>query len=419
MKTPTPLAAALLLIAASAAAQPYAAGVGPSFSMTGTNPAPFSYAPGSAMIDEMVFKCGTVPYVACTAAQLNLREAVKASRTCPQPAIPACVDYLMKMKDTGTAPFQLLGNQANPSTANDEFFKKCGTVPYRLCTPDEEAQKATWEKEQAKRAAESGLPYDQQPGFIGPPAPPAAGHGPINASNSAGMFSDPPAFSPAEFQKELSDARSDNPYPVIDLGDNRYGVVTPDGEVQVCGKGVCAGTRDPSRIPNFQDKIQQARAEAVAFTGASGGGQTNKTVPSTPGINNAGQTGSVNQADDTSPSDEAKGMGRQAAADSVAVSGTSGSSGSGSSVASSGSPSSGGATAEQVIKTKAAALGSIEITYTRLQQTEDSIKGAAGAFNNGQMTGFASPNAPAASGRLAEPPVDEKYLGKIQASSNE
>ncbi|MBI2387268.1 MAG: hypothetical protein HYV14_14845 [Elusimicrobia bacterium] len=412
MKTPNPLAAALLLIAASAAAQPFSAGAGTGFTMPAGNSSPFLLAPGAGPIDEMVFKCGTVPYVACTAAQLNLREAVRTSGKCPQPAIPSCVDYLMR--NAGTAPIQLLGNQANPSTANDEFFKKCGTVPYRLCTSEEEAQKAAWEKEQAKRAAESGLPYDKQPGFIGPPAPP------INASNSVGMFSDPPAFSPAEFQKEMADARSDNPYPVIDLGDNRYGIVTPDGEVQVCGKGLCAGTRAPGEIPDFHDKVQMARAESAGFTGSSGGGQAGRNAPATPGINNAGQTGSPNQAaDQTNPSDEAKGMGRQAAADSAAVSGASGSpSGTGGSIASNGS-SSGGATAEQVIKTKAASLGSIEITYTRLQKTEDDIKGAAGAFSSGQMTGFASPNAPSASGRLAEPPVDEKYLGKIQASSNE
>ena len=195
--------------------------------------------------------------------------------------------------------------------------------------------------------------------------------------------------------------------------------------MSVCGQGQCFAPRPASEFPNLAEQIQAAtslNSGSRSLNNDNPNGFTASGNKQTPNLDNAGRTtgGEQQAAASNDPSDEAKGMGRQAAADSVAVSGTSGSSsGTGTSVASGGSPSSGGATAEQVIKTKAASLGSIEITYTRLQQTEDSIKGAAGAFNNGQMTGFASPNAPSASGRLAEPPVDEKYLGKIQASSNE
>lgn len=399
MKTPTPLAAALLLIAASAAAQPLATG----FSMTGanSNASPFALqlAPGSAPVDEMVFKCGTVPYVACTTAQTNLREAVRVSKKCPQPAIPACVDFLMKLSNS-TNPAETIAAY-NPPPGTQWASPDCTHIPCRLAdSPTAPSNPG------ASAQTLAGRSYEDEPGFIGPPSP-------FRTNNAAG--STPPPMTDAEYEQVFQGIKESYGADAIDLGNKTYGILTDDGLMSVCSPTDCRQAQQSE----FADKIQQARAEAVAFTGASGGGQTNKTVPSTPGINNAGQTGSVNQADDTSPSDEAKGMGRQAAADSVAVSGTSGSSGSGSSVASSGSPSSGGATAEQVIKTKAAALGSIEITYTRLQQTEDTIKGAAGAFNNGQMTGFASPNAPAASGRLAEPPVDEKYLGKIQASSNE
>jgi len=397
MKTPNPLAAALLLIAASAAAQPLATG----FSMTGTNsnasPFALQLAPGSAPIDEMVFKCGTVPYVACTTAQTNLREAVRTSKKCPQPAIPACVDFLMKQSNS-TNPAETIA-AFTPPPGTQWASPDCTHIPCRLA--DSPAGPAAGGQTLAGRS------YEDEPGFIGPPSP-------FRTNNAAADT--PKAMTDAEYEQVFQGIKESYGADAIDLGNKTYGILTDDGLMSVCSPTDCRQAQQSE----FADKIQQARAEAVAFTGASGGGQTNKTVPSTPGINNAGQTGSVNQADDdTNPSDEAKGMGRQAAADSVAVSGNSGSSGSGSSVASSGSPSSGGATAEQVIKTKAAALSSIEITYTRLQQTEDTIKGAAGAFNNGQMTGFASPNAPAASGRLAEPPVDEKYLGKIQASSNE
>lgn len=401
MKTSNPLAAALLLIAASAAAQPLATG----FGMTGTNsnasPFALQLAPGSAAIDEMVFKCGTVPYVACTTTQTNLREAVRTSKKCPQPAIPACVDFLMKQSNS-TNPAETIA-AFTPPPGTQWASPDCTHIPCRLADAPTEVSEIVV----TGRRTGPGS-YEDAPGFIGPPSPFRTNSAPT-APNSQ------PAMSDSEYEQVFQGIKDSYGADAIDLGNKTYGILNNDGTMSVCSPTDCRQAQQSE----FADKIQQARAEAVAFTGASGGGQTNKSVPSTPGINNAGQTGSPNQADDTNPSDEAKGMGRQAAADSAAVSGDSGSSSGGTSVASSGSPSPGGATPEQVIKTKAAALGSIEITYTRLQQTEDNIKGAAGAFNNGQMTGFASPNAPSASGRLAEPPVDEKYLGKIQASSNE
>jgi hypothetical protein len=400
MKTLEPLAAALLLMAASASAQPFSAGAGTGFNLTGNNSGGLVLAPGSSPVDDMVFKCGTVPYVACTAAQLNLREAVRTSGKCPSPAIPACVDYLMKQSGS-----------SNPAETIAAYTPPDGT---KWASPDCTHIPCKLADDAGKGAIESGLPYDQQPGFIGPPAPP---------KNNL-----PPAFDSKEFQKELAAARADSSNTIVDLGDNRYGVVLDDGSVSVCGKGLCNMPRPASEFPKLAEQIQAANsinsgAKSLNSDNPNAGFQANseKQAPQTPSITNSGRTSGSpdNAAEDTSASDEAKGFGRQAAADSVAVSGSDPSSGAGSSVASNGSSSGGEAGAGQVIKTKAAALGSIEITYTRLQKTESDIKGAAGAFNNGQMTGFASPNAPAASGRLAEPPVDEKYLGKIQAASNE
>lgn len=401
MRTPNPLAAALLLIAASAAAQPLASG----FSMTGanssSNPFALQLAPGSAPVDEMVFKCGTVPYVACTTAQTNLREAVRTSKKCPQPAIPACVDFLMKQSNS-TNPAETIA-AFTPPPGTQWASPDCTHIPCRLA-----------DSPAASGQTLAGRSYEDEPGFIGPPSP-FRNQGPQ-------PFADESSFKQAmKEQEELT------PGKVVDLGNNTYAVDTGDGNYSIgglCNGAPCNGLPKPAdQIPGLADALQAANSlnnGGNSLNNDNPNGFTASSNKQTPNLDNSGRTsGGEQQADDTNPSDEAKGMGRQAAADSVAVSGNSGSSGSGSSFASNGSPSSGGATAEQVIKTKAAALGSIEITYTRLQQTEDTIKGAAGAFNNGQMTGFASPNAPAASGRLAEPPVDEKYLGKIQASSNE
>ncbi|MBI2789109.1 MAG: hypothetical protein HYX59_10545 [Elusimicrobia bacterium] len=401
MKTSNPLAAALLLIAASAAAQPLATG----FSMTGanssSNPFALQLAPGSAPVDEMVFKCGTVPYVACTTAQTNLREAVRTSKKCPEPAIPACVDFLMKQSNS-TNPAETIAAY-NPPPGTQWASPDCTHIPCRLA--DSPAAPA------ASGQTLAGRSYEDEPGFIGPPSP-FRNQGPQ------------PFADESSFKQAMKDQEAVTPGKVIDLGNNTYAVDTGDGNYSIgglCSGAPCNGLPKPAdQIPGLADALQAANSlnsGGKSLNNDNPNGFTASSNKQTPSMNNAGQTGDQGQADDTNPSDEAKGMGRQAAADSVAVSGASGSSG-GTSVASNGSPSSGGATPEQVIKTKAAALGSIEITYTRLQQTEDSIKGAAGAFNNGQMTGFASPNAPA-SGRLAEPPVDEKYLGKIQASSNE
>lgn len=152
MNIRNPLAAVLLLTASYAPAQPLAA-----YNFSGTPSNPFSMT-GAAAVDDIVFKCSRViPYRACTSEELTQRERIRASGTCPKPASPACVDYLMAAGEA--APVQLLGNQSNPSTANDDFFKKCGTVPYRPCTEAEEKQKAAWEagKDKDKQGADSGV----------------------------------------------------------------------------------------------------------------------------------------------------------------------------------------------------------------------------------------------------------------------
>lgn len=397
MKTLKPLAAALLLIGSSASAQLLNPGAGSGFSLTGNAPAPYSFSLPSA-VDDVVFKCGTPPYIPCTDVHMNKREAIRIAGRCPEPAIQSCIDFLMKNSPSSNPAETIAAYTPPPGT--QWASPDCTHIPCRLADSP------------GTGATESGLPYDQQPGFIGPPAPP---------KNNL-----PPAFDAKDFQKELAEARADNQYPIVDLGDNRYGVVLDNGTVSVCGRGQCTMPRPAAEFPDLPERLQAAQSlnsGAGSINNDNPGGFSLSSNKQTPDLNNAGRTAGGSPAvPDTSASDEARGFGEQAANDSAAISGTAGglpgADSGGTSVASNGGGAAGGT--EEVIKTRAEALGSIEITYSRLQKTEADIKGAAGAFNSGAMTGFASPNAPApANGRLAEPPVDEKYLGKIQAASNE
>jgi hypothetical protein len=385
MKTRNPLAAALLLLASSAPAQL----LNPGASFGTSSQSPFSLSGASASDDDMVFKCSTPPYIACTTAQMNRRELVRETRVCPSPVSKACTDYLESAagRPLSTGPIQLLGNSPDVKWASPD----CTHIPCRLAD-----------------SPASGLPYDRQPGFIGPPAPP---------QNNL-----PPAFDPKDFQKELAAARAESQNTIVDMGDNRYGVVLEDGTVSVCGSGLCSMPRPASEFPKLAEQIQAAvslNSGGESLNNGNPNGFTASSNKQTPNLDNSGRTNAPEQAAaNNNPSEEARSFGQQAASDSAAVSGTSAfGSAAGGSVASGGYASA--ATEDQVIKTKAASLGSIEITYSRLQKTEADIQGAAGAFKDGQMTGFASPNAPAASGRPEMPPVDEKYLGKIQAASNE
>ncbi len=239
MKTPPPLAAALLLIAASASAQPLAGGY--NFS-GGQNTTPFSFGGASGPVDDIVFKCGTVPYIACTDVHLNKREAIRIAGTCPAPASAACTAYLMSTRGA-TNPAETIAAY-DPPPDMEWADPRCQQIPCRVVPRTDEI---------VVTGRRNPTAYDQEPGFIGPPAPPKA------KSNL------PPAFSPAEFQRELADARAQNEdsgsgYTVVDMGDNRYGVVLDDGSVSVCGLGQCTMPRPASEFPNLADQIQAARS---------------------------------------------------------------------------------------------------------------------------------------------------------------
>ena len=291
MNLKNPLAAALLMTASAAMSQTL---VLPTSSGFGPQTAPFSPTlPGDT---DMVEKCSTVPYRLCTTQELNFRE-IRKGGGCAEKDF-ACQRKLME--NTGSAPLQLLGNQSNPSTANDEFFKKCGTVPYRLCTSDEQKKRDAWlaskKPENKKPSADpkgepttvdeivvTGRRYDQEPGFIGPPAPPD-------------RPSAPPAMTDAQFKAGFEVVQ--NTYPdAIDLGDHRYGLPKKDGTIEVCSQGGCE-TRPQSE---FSDQIQQANAERRNYTGSSGGGMSMTSTPNTAPKGTGGAVAGNDPAGDTPP----------------------------------------------------------------------------------------------------------------------
>lgn len=373
MNTRPPLAAALLLLASAAAAQPYAAGAGAGFSMTGVNTNAFSFSLPPGPVDDVVFKCGTVPYIACTDVHMNKREAIRIAGRCPEPASPACVEFLMK-NSASANPAETIAAYT-PPPGREWASPTCQRIPCRLADAPSAVGFAAGFAAGPPPASSS---YEDEPGFIGPPSPPKS--------------SLPPAFDAKDFQKELAAARAESQNTIVDMGDNRYGVVLDDGTVAVCGNGLCSRPRPASEFPKLADQIQLARNESFSFNGASAGGRKNTGSPSVPGPDNAGKTnGSPNPADEvTSASDEARGSGNDAGNFFRSGSDDSGSR-SGSGAGSGGSDGYASAAGkDQVIKTKAAELDGV-YTYNKTQEIKATIEKTAGAVTGGVDGTFATP----------------------------
>ncbi len=404
MNFKTPLAAALLMAASAAQAGPAATTIG------GFTPAANPFSLGAAAADDMIFKCSTPPYIACTTAQINQRELIRETRVCPAPASQACVNYLMTSVDAD--PVQFLGNQANPTTAAEEFFKKCDTIPYRPCTNAELAQKQAWEAEQkaAKEWEDShqmipptkldsnGNGYGIEGGLVGPPLP--------------------PGFYDKQDKEALAMARADigknGVKDVIDLGGGKLAMMMDDGTVGMCSRSQCdrpvpaSQTKDP--------RIAAWVADNKMNDGSSGGGQPNTPVS----LTNAGRTGNPADAPPSTPTDTAppgappgataRSTGAEFAADQAAITGGRSGDASGGTA---------GAVAagdnQPVIKVdgnKVLTENAKGFTYTKIADAEKKsigiIKGGAATFNPAPQNG-----------RPEDPPVDEKYLGKIQAAANQ
>jgi hypothetical protein len=403
MNARTPLAAAFLIMASNAMAQIGVNGALPVNNSAGANPL---FGGSASPADDLTYKCNLPPYAACSATQLNERSQVLSSRTCPPPATSACQSFLMANGDSGTGAVQFMGAQSNPATANGEFFMKCDTVPYRPCNMQETVQRDQYLKALAKQEEASHQ-------MVASKNPTSTTVDEIVVTGTRPL---PPPFDSKDFQKELADARADNSKKVVDLGNNRIGIVNDDGKVFVCGKGQCdLKPRKPENVPGFAEAMQRDQSlnsGNVSINSENPNG-TPKGVPKGVGTPPASQTPPA----DTSV---AKSMGGDVVALQNEVSGnnfgaSSASSGSGAGSGAIGGTGVGGAKGAEVVKVSKAevdaALAKVDSEGYSFDKNRDAdrkmkvIIGGAQAFNRNTT-------------RLAEPPTDEKYVGKVQAVSN-
>jgi len=394
------------MTAAAASAQPYTSGY--NFNI----PAPTNYVMLPPVSDE-IFKCGNMLSALCSDEDRKRLTNILRTRTCPQPVSYACANYLMMNTDSGV--FQYLGNQSNPATAFDEFYKKCGTAPYRGCTDLESTDRDAWLKWKPQPKADAppkeGARYDQEPGFVGPPLPSGWG----SQNGNGGVVSNTQAtplrlFAPmkndADFKKTFQEIQKSYGDAPIDMGDNTYAILDKKGDgMMICGQGGCT----PAKQSDHQDKIQQARAEDKSFSGTSGGGTPpakaggQKSGGDGPPVNEAGGRTADATGGGGSPRDKGASFARESG---IGGAGTSGS----------------GEGSEQTVALKfttedRATIQGKGFTYIKTAEINEQVSRQEKAFAGGQP-GFAAPNEPLP-GTVGDPPVDERYLGKIQAVAND
>ncbi len=372
MNIRTPLAAALLMTSSAAMAQ--------------------FFGPPE---DDMIFKCGTVPYIACTDAQLARRATIQKSGGCPQPVTNACTDYMMRNGGSGVNPAETMAAK-DPGAGNEWADPSCTQIPCRL-----------------KDKADADMP---------------------------------PAFDPKTFQSELAKIRAEakadgDENTFVDLGNNRYGVVTPDGIVRACGPSSCnAKPLDLGKYPGLADKIQEAKslnggATSLNPDNPNGGmngskksgpvGMTALSVPLDKGDGGDGTpTGGTGEDNPVVTGDGgsagARSLGAGIAGDQANLAKGFGAFATGGTGGSGGSGGTGGDVAmkDEVVKVDGATVKLDGVfTYTRLKKNSDGIGAAAGTFNTGKMTGFASPADPGSGS--GDPQVTPGQLGKIQAGANQ
>jgi hypothetical protein len=409
MNMRTPLAAAFLIMASSAMAQFGNSGSLSVNNFSGTSP--LNLGGSLAPMEDVVFKCSTPPWRACTDVDLNKRQQVLGVRACPLPASAACQNFLManaESAEKGSAAMQLMGNQSNPATANDGIFMKCDTVPYRPCGADDLAKRAEFLRQEAA----SHQMIDPKKGSGAPGGPPPAPTA-VEEIVVTGTRPLPPPFDAQDFAKELADARSDNPKKVVDLGGNRFGVVNDDGTVNVCGKGQCdLKPRSPDSVPGLADAMQLYASINSGNTGAAGSNKGAGTPP----------PARTTAATQTPPPDSsgARNMGGDVAALQNEITGNKfGASSAGSDSGGSGGSDGSGAGAtgghsKLIPATKAeiaAALAKLDTEGYTFIKNREAAEGTQAIIREAEE--FTRSN-----GRPAEPPVNEKLLGKIQAGAN-
>ena len=395
MNTRTPLAAALLMTASAAFAQPLAT---PNFA--GPNGLGGGGAGLAAPLSDGDFSCSEaklehIPFAPCTTAQLNNREAVKISGKCPEPASNACKDFFGRLSGAGNisdpiAAYTLLPGQAWASPT-------CTHIPCRTVG-----------------SPTGAIPYDQEPGFIGPPAPPVD-----RSAAHSGESPLPPAFDAKDFQKELADARANNEDPalkIIDLGNNRYGVVGPNG-VNVCGKGQCdIKPRPLTSFVNIKDQLQAANnINSGADSINNGQPKGNKSAGFTAQSNPSNLPGA---SDNGSTPPSAHDVGAGIGGDQGRISKGFGT-GAGSTGGAGGSDSGGDVAAKdkEVIKVDGKTLKMPDgYTYTHLAETAAVLDKTATAVRKSGGV-FAAPGENADDDSKG-PPITPGVLGKTQAVAN-
>ncbi len=411
MKTLKPLAAAFLLLASSASAQllnPAPAGGG--FSLTSgnggnSNLLSFANTNGSGPIPDASFTCSSmenvhIPFASCTKEQLDDRKRFNGECSAKS---TACKEYLQRTL-SGANPAGTIAAYT-PPPGREWASPTCQRVPCALADEPEEIV-VTAPRSTPGPTPRPDLPYDQQPGFIGPPSP---FNTPVGANN-AGITTGPNPPAP-NFDRAFADAKKEHGDKAIDLGNKTYGILDDkDGTITVVGPNGSV-KKDQSE---YRDKIQQARAEANNYTGTSGGGTPPPSSNKTGGQNSGGTAPPAN--DDSGSSGGGGSLGRSFASDQASISGA-GADGDSSGGSSGGGASTGDGKGYIAVKpSEMQAVGSIQITHTALLKTEADIISAQKAFTNGQ-TGFAAPNDDTGSA-AGDPPISPEHLGKIQAVEN-
>ncbi|MDP3544098.1 MAG: hypothetical protein Q8T11_16650 [Elusimicrobiota bacterium] len=294
MKTLKPLAAALFLLSSPAAAQLL---TGPSggggFSFGGAG----SLASQASPVTDFTFRCGTPPWKACTDVEMNQRQPILMARQCPAPVTAACTDFLMRELGASN-PAETIAAYT-PPPGREWASPDCQRIPCRLAdAPSSSSPRPA----PGAGAVESGLPYDQQPGFIGPPAPSRnQGPQPFTDENS--------------FRQAMREQENLTPGKVVDLGNNTYAVDTGDGNYSIgglCSGAPCSGMPKPAdQIPGLADALQLANS--INNGNKNAFGPTSTPAPSG-GSRRSSQGADTPPADDiaSNSTEEAQGSGGDA-----------------------------------------------------------------------------------------------------------
>lgn len=286
MNLKTPLAAALLMTAASALANPplFPAPT-PTFSLTSPYADPLAAGNLSLgsfqttnMPDDAAFNCSSdynlhIPYPSCTPQQAALR----LSYIGPCGSSLACQKYFQRIAPN---PVELQG-QADGEAAAKENAKAAAV---------------------AKKTPAGDTPAPTSGEIYGPPVPP-------------GYYDEQDKKAVAEARREIG---SNGVKDVVDLGGGKLAKMRDDGTVEMCGRGSCEKPVPADKVEN--PKIQAWVVENKGYAGVqappNGGGMR---MNSNPPPASRGNPSAQNDPSPAAPPEETSnpyGMGREVASQS-------------------------------------------------------------------------------------------------------